>query len=172
VTAPFAPTAPPAPAPFAPPASPAQPAPFAPPSPYAPFDPFAPSAGTPAHFGETTVLGGHSAGATTVLDQGIPMVVTPHLIRIKNNERITLSKPLFRVGKEKSFADYFIGDNPAISRNHAEFSQRDGEYYVTDMNSTNHTYLNGVMVQSSVDVRLAHGDSIKFANEEFMFKLS
>jgi pSer/pThr/pTyr-binding forkhead associated (FHA) protein len=129
-------------------------------------------AARPANFGETTVLSNVAAGATTVLGvDPASQVATPHLIRTKNNERINLNKPVFRIGKEKSFVDYFIGDNTAISRSHADFTTRDGEYYVTDMNSTNHTYVNGAMIQSSVEVKLVHGTKIKLANEEFEFKL-
>jgi pSer/pThr/pTyr-binding forkhead associated (FHA) protein len=126
----------------------------------------------PANFGETTVLNNAIAGSTTVLGvDSAAQSATPHLVRIRNNERISLNKPVFRIGKEKSFVDYFIGDNTAISRSHADFTARNGEYFVTDMNSTNHTYVNGVMIQSSTEVKLAHGARIKLANEEFEFRL-
>lgn len=124
------------------------------------------------NFGETTVLGGGNVGETTVL--GVAPVATqpkPYLIRLKNNEKINLDKPVFRVGKEKSYVDYFIGDNTAISRSHANFITRDGAYFVVDTNSTNHTYVNGVMAQSNVETPLSHGDKVRLANEEFEFKL-
>lgn len=125
------------------------------------------------NFGETTVLGGGNIGETTVLGATSATTVqeNPHLIRTKNNEKINLNKPVFRIGKEKSYVDYFIGDNTAISRSHANFISRDGEYFVTDTNSTNHTYVNGVMIQSNVETKLAHGDKIRLANEDFEFKL-
>lgn len=124
------------------------------------------------NFGETTVLGGGSMGETTVLGVATATVQeNPHLIRAKNNEKINLNKPVFRIGKEKSYVDYFIGDNTAISRSHANFITRDGEYFVTDTNSTNHTYVNGVMIQSNVETKLAHGDKVRLANEDFEFKL-
>lgn len=127
----------------------------------------------PMNFGETTVLGGGNMGETTVL--GVSSAATvqenPHLIRAKNNEKINLNKPVFRIGKEKSYVDYFIGDNTAISRSHANFISRDGEYFVTDTNSTNHTYVNGVMIQSNVETKLVHGDKVRLANEDFEFKL-
>lgn len=128
--------------------------------------------GQSMNFGETTVLGGSNIGETTVLD-ATPSVTKPkpHLIRTKNNEIINLDKPVFRIGKEKSYVDYFIGDNTAISRSHANFIIRDGQYFVTDTNSTNHTYVNGSMIQSNVETQLSHGDRVKLANEEFEFKL-
>lgn len=133
--------------------------------------PVAPQSQT-MNFGETTVLGGGAMGETTVLGATTATVQeNPHLIRTKNNEKINLNKPVFRIGKEKSYVDYFIGDNTAISRSHANFITRDGEYFVTDTNSTNHTYVNGVMIQSNVETKLAHGDKVRLANEDFEFKL-
>ena len=127
----------------------------------------------PMSFGETTVLGGGAnIGETTVL--GAAPTATqpkPHLVRTKNNEKINLDKPVFRIGKEKSYVDYFIGDNPAISRSHSNFITRENEYFVVDTNSTNHTYVNGAMIQSNVETKLSHGDKVRLANEDFEFRL-
>lgn len=129
--------------------------------------------GQAANFGETTVLGGGAIGETTVLTaaQNPNKMIAPHLIRKKNNEKISLNKPVFRVGKERSYVDYFIGDNTAISRSHANFITREGEYFVVDTNSTNHTFVNGTMIQSNVETTIVHGDTIRLANEDFEFKL-
>lgn len=125
------------------------------------------------NFGETTVLGGGMIGETTVLGATNSTVSQekPYLVRCKNNERINLDKPVFRIGKEKSYVDYFIGDNSAISRSHANLITREGKYFVLDTNSTNHTFVNGSMISSNVEVEVKHGTKIKFANEEFEFKL-
>lgn len=129
----------------------------------------------PLNFGETTVLGGRGGaiGETTVLGGAAAATVqnNPHLIRVKNNENIPLNKPVFRIGKERSYVDYFIGDNTAISRSHANIVNHNGEFYVVDTNSTNHTYVNGGMIQSNVETKLSHGTKIRFANEEFEFKM-
>ena len=124
------------------------------------------------NFGETTVLGGSAAGETTVL-LASPVVaeVKPCLIRIKNKETIMINKPVFRIGKEKSYVDYFIGDNAAISRSHANIVSRNGEYFVVDTNSTNHTYLNGRMISSNTENRLESGSVVRLADEDFEFKL-
>ena len=128
--------------------------------------------GQAANFGETTVLGGGTVGETTVLGAGVtPVKNDPHLIRSKNNEKIPLNKPVFRIGKERSYVDYFISDNTAISRGHANIVNHDGVFFVVDTNSTNHTYVNGVMIQSGVETKLAHGDKVRLANEDFEFKL-
>lgn len=123
-------------------------------------------------FGETTVLGGGGIGETTVLGSTTETsIVAPHLIRTKNNEKIPINKPVFRIGKERSYVDYFIGDNTAISRSHANIVNHNGEFYVVDTNSTNHTYVNGGMIQSNVETKLSHGTKIRLANEDFEFRL-
>lgn len=130
--------------------------------------------GQSMNFGETTVLGGGmgAAGETTVLNaQPQQNQIVPHLIRSKNNERISLNKPVFRIGKERSYVDYFIADNAAVSRSHANIINRDGNFFVVDTNSTNHTFVNGAIIQSNTEVELKHGDKICLANEDFVFNL-
>lgn len=125
------------------------------------------------NFGDTTVLGGGSIGETTVLN-AVPQaaqIVMPHLIRAKNNEKIMLNKPVFRIGKERSYVDYFVADNTAVSRSHANMISRDGEFFIVDTNSKNHTYVNGTMIQSNAETKIVHGDKIRLANEDFEFKL-
>ena len=134
--------------------------------------PVAPQPISSANFGETTILGGGSAvsGETTVLNAGT-VAPKPYLLRMKNNERIMVDKPVFRIGKERSYVDYFIADNTAISRSHANIVSRDGEYFIVDTNSTNHTYVNGTMIRSNTETKLAHGTKIMLANESFEFML-
>ena len=127
---------------------------------------------TTGNFGETVVLNSTTIGKTTVLNQSPQEVkIKPHLIRAKNNERINLDKPVFRIGKERSYVDYFVGDNSAISRSHCNIITKNGEFFIVDTNSTNHTYVNGGIVPSNEEVRLAHGTKVRLANEEFEFRL-
>ena len=127
-------------------------------------------------FGETTVLGGGTDGETTVLsdfgaDAQAISVKQPFIIRMSNNEKISVNKPVFRIGKERSYVDYFIGDNSYISRGHANIISRDGRYFIVDNNSRNHTFVNGDIITSSTEVELKSGDTFKLANEAFEFKL-
>lgn len=124
-------------------------------------------------FGETTVLGISNNGETTVLSANMMQQAQrkPYLLRTKNNEKILVDKVVFRIGKEKSYVDYFIADNTAVSRSHANIITRDGAYFVMDTNSTNHTYVNGGMLQSNVETKISHGTKIRLANEDFEFKL-
>jgi len=126
------------------------------PVPQAPVQPVVPYFGSD---GETTVLN---------VSQQMTMPAAPYLIRSSTGETVVLSKAVFRVGKDRDFVDYCISDNSAISRRHANFMVRNGDVFVIDTNSTNHTFVNGVMIRSNTEVKLTHGDEIRLANEDFM----
>ena len=100
-----------------------------------------------------------------------PVSVEPYLTRVKTGERISLNKPVFRIGKEKSYVDYFIADNTAISRSHCNIHTENGEYFIEDTNSTNHTYINGKIINSNIKTKLTNGDKVRLANEDFIFSL-
>ncbi len=122
-------------------------------------------------FNETTVLSVDMAiGETTVLNAD-PSRPNPCLTRVRTGEKIRIDKPVFRIGKEKSYVDYFIADNTAISRSHASIHTENGEYFIEDTNSTNHTYINGNLISSNVKTKLTNGDKVKLANEDFTFSV-
>lgn len=123
------------------------------------------------NFGETTVLNQGTMGMTTVLNQSMKPVDSPYLYRERTAEKIQIVGEILRIGKEKSFVDYYIGDNRAISRNHANVINRNGQFYVIDKNSTNHTYLNGQQILSNEEIEIHSGDLIKLGDEVFEFKI-
>lgn len=129
--------------------------------------------GSSMNFGETVVLNAGMTGDTTVLNTSMLNHVpdTPYLTRVKTNEKVHINKPSYRIGKEKSYVDYFIGDNTAISRSHANILERGGEYYIVDTNSTNHTYVDGQMVPSNQEYPIKSGAKIRLANEDFIFTI-
>lgn len=118
--------------------------------------------------GETSVLNS-GAGETTVLGggQSIPTAV---LTRKKNNERVTISKAVFKIGKERRRVDYCISDNSNISRAHADIVFKNGAFYIVDQNATNGTFVNGSSVAAGSEVMLKNNDIVKLADEEFQFK--
>ena len=93
------------------------------------------------------------------------------LRRLKNNERISINKPEFTIGREKNKVDYCILDNRSVSRTHIKINFYAGRYYITDLNSANHTYVNGNLLAPKQNVELRHGDRIKLSTEEFEFLL-
>lgn len=123
------------------------------------------------NFGETTMLTMHSIGETTMLVHNPVQRVEPYLLRLRTRERIALMKNPFRIGKEYTYADYIVTDNPAVSRSHAYIINRDGAYYIVDTNSKNHTFLNGMMLRSNTEMLLSDNDKLCFADEEFEFHM-
>lgn len=115
----------------------------------------------------TTVL--NEEEGTTLLKTAEP--VYPYLIRLNTYEKVMVNKPVFRIGKEKSYVDYFVINNNAVSRIHADIitDAENGHYYVKDNNSTNHTFVNGTMIVTNQNTEILDGDAIMFANEPFEF---
>lgn len=82
---------------------------------------------------------------------------------------ITIEKSMFVIGRAKE-ADFILGDSQGISRKHACI-QYDGNYfYLTDLKSTNHTYLNGAELKPGEKHALKNGDEIRIAKEKMIFR--
>lgn len=96
----------------------------------------------------------------------------PRLLRVLTDERICINKPVFRLGKEKSYVDYYVTNNIAVSRSHADIITRGNRYYVRDLNSKNHTYINEEELQVGIENEIFNGDRLKLGNEEFIFYTS
>lgn len=95
----------------------------------------------------------------------------PTLFRLSTEETISINKPVFRLGKERSYVDYFVSNNNAVSRSHADIITRSNKYFVIDLNSKNHTYLNFQMLPVQVETEIQDGDRLKLGNEEFVFNI-
>lgn len=109
--------------------------------------------------------------ATCLLNEKSSAAYYPTLFRTLTQERILINKPVFRLGKEKSYVDYFVTNNIAVSRSHADIIARNGHYFIKDLNSKNHTFVNGVKLPINTETEIHDGDSIKLANEEFVFNI-
>lgn len=131
------------------------------------------AAGQDGDFGNTSYFMNDGEGEGTVIMNQTrnQQQLAPHLFRRKNNERIPLNKPVFRLGRDFDFNDYAILDNKFIGHTHCHVISRDGEYFVQDDNSKNHTSVNGAVISSGTEVKITHGDTICLADEEFEFKL-
>lgn len=95
----------------------------------------------------------------------------PYLIRLNTYEKISVDKPVYRIGKEKSYVDYFVMSNNAVSRVHADILTENNRYFIKDNNSTNHTFVNGTMISQNVKTEIFDGDAIMLANEPFEFHI-
>lgn len=62
--------------------------------------------------------------------------------------------------------DIVLNDN-SISRRHAQIEKNNEGFYITDLNSTNGTYVNGLLIDT---YKLASGDVITLGNTVLIFK--
>ena len=105
---------------------------------------------------------------TTLLEND-EQVHFPSLFRVLTEENISINKPVFRLGKEKSYADYFVSNNNAVSRSHADIITRGQRVFVIDLNSKNKTYINDLLIPVQQETEIFNGDRLRLANEEFIF---
>ncbi|MBQ6380011.1 MAG: trypsin-like peptidase domain-containing protein [Clostridia bacterium] len=115
----------------------------------------------PAGSEGTTLLSGNM---NTVANSGAC------LINLSTNERVAITKPYFKIGKDASRVDYCV-KNPAVSRFHASIVTKGNQYYLIDNATTNHTYVNGSMISPNVEIRIFNGAKITLADEKFEFRI-
>ena len=110
------------------------------------------------NFGETVVLSANIVtGPATLVSREPGELATIYL-----QEELTV------IGKMETAADAVI-DLPTVSRIHAKIRKRDGEYYLTDLNSRNGTSVNGKMIKSSEEYCLQDQDEVDFAQARYVF---
>lgn len=109
--------------------------------------------------------------ATGLLVENNANVRFPTLFRVLTEETISINKPVFRLGKERSYVDYFVTNNIAVSRSHADIITRGNKYFVKDLNSKNRTYINDQELPIHMEVEIHDGDRLKLGNEEFVFNV-
>lgn len=123
--------------------------------------------------GGTVLLRGEEESGTVLLqEEGTVLLQQPgiaaHLQRKRTGEQVEVRGSEFRIGKDIA-ADYSVSDNKAVSRHHAVICCNGGTFSIRDENSTNHTYLNGRMLEPGRMEVLSDGDVIRLADEEFEF---
>ncbi|MBR2553513.1 MAG: FHA domain-containing protein [Aeriscardovia sp.] len=105
-------------------------------------------------------------GATEILDEGIAGIALvykgndyPLRIEIKNGNCI--------IGKQKESVDQVIPFSKAVSRVHCKVMFDNGEAGITDLGSSNGTFVNGKRLEKDEIVSIKAGDKIKIANLDF-----
>ena len=80
---------------------------------------------------------------------------------------LRIQKESFLIGKKKDAVDGWLKAR-GISRIHARISREEDCYYLTDLNSTNGTFLNGGRLGVNEKARLRPGDSVGFADVRYV----
>ena len=119
---------------------------------------------------ETTLL----EEGTTLLEENettlLRETISARLIREKNGDSVRVCGTTFSIGKS-SDNDLCLSDNRTVSRRHALICEENGNYFIMDVGSTNHTYLNGEALIPNDKTELRNGDVVKLADEEFKFQI-
>lgn len=87
----------------------------------------------------------------------------------KNKKHIELTKFPFTVGKMAGCVDCVLADE-SVSRIHARFERVGDVIQLTDMNSTNGTYRNGLRMQPQETVEIEPGDEIRFGKLNYCYR--
>ncbi|MDR0500077.1 MAG: FHA domain-containing protein [Coriobacteriales bacterium] len=74
------------------------------------------------------------------------------------------------VGKAIDNSGFTISDNPAISRRHITIAIADGNYVISDLWSSNGTWIGDKRLESGVGYVLMPGDIVRLADENFTFE--
>ncbi len=87
----------------------------------------------------------------------------------KNKKHIELTRFPFTVGKMAGCVDCVLADD-SVSRIHARFEKVGDVIQMTDMNSTNGTYRNGLRLQPQETVEIEPGDEIRFGTLRYCYR--
>lgn len=94
----------------------------------------------------------------------------PQLIHEQTGEVIALKTFPFYLGRGKEYTSYSI-ERDGISRLHFCIRERESQYFLSDLNSTNGTFINGMEVLPGTEQKIVSQDMIRAGGEEFLFSL-
>lgn len=88
---------------------------------------------------------------------------------VPENQDISVGYMPFVIGKHEGLADYIL-DKPAVSRFHVRITEKEGQCFLTDLNSTNGTKVNGRLLAANEEITLNEGDEVRIAEERYFWK--
>lgn len=84
---------------------------------------------------------------------------------------VIISKSSFLIGRDPE-ADFLFQEQNGVSRRHACIRLEGGEYYLSDLQSRNHTFLNGLELKEKEQRLLKNGDEIMLGKVKLVFHRS
>ena len=87
----------------------------------------------------------------------------------RNKQHIELKRFPCTIGKMAGCVDHVLADN-SVSRIHVKFERQGDRILMTDMNSTNGTYKNGLRMEPQETVEIEPGDEIRFGNLHYCYR--
>lgn len=98
--------------------------------------------------------------------QALPSDAPAGHLRADDGTLVQLNRPVIRMGRHPECE--IVIPTPGASRQHAEIEFREGHWVVTDLNSGNGTFVNGVRVKSQP---LTPGDEVRVDQTRFTFNV-
>ena len=86
-----------------------------------------------------------------------------------NEDNILLTEFPFFIGKSGEKTNYRIEDS-TVSRFHARIDKEENELWLTDLNSTNGTFLNGIRLLPYDRIKVDRGDFIVISRKRYEFR--
>lgn len=84
---------------------------------------------------------------------------------------IAVTKDEFVIGKKAELCDGVVSFNKMISRCHCRINKYGNQYTVTDLQSSNGTFINGLRLQPNQPYPIKNGDVIRMANSDFQVSI-
>lgn len=108
-------------------------------------------------------------GNTVFFDESRAAEYKLYAVDRRNKQHIELRQFPCTIGKMAGCVDYVLADN-SVSRIHAKFDRQGDRVLLTDMNSTNGTFKNGLRMQPQETVEIEPGDEIRFGNLNYCYR--
>lgn len=125
------------------------------------------SAAEEDHFGTTVMIDReHRPGLTDVQAS-----VKAELECVGFGKTVPLKTMPFVIGRSSQGVHLCIADNKTVGRRHAVISYRDGWFYITDLKSLNHVYLDDKQIQPETETQLYDKARIMLGSEAFVFHM-
>lgn len=91
------------------------------------------------------------------------------LVSVTGNLEIPIGYFPFLLGKSKEMADFCLNE-PGVSRLHVKLEKSSGGYFITDLNSTNGTRVNGKLLEANETCPLPLDSEVEIASGRFWFR--
>ena len=86
-----------------------------------------------------------------------------------NGKTATISEQPLIIGRDTNQVGFALTDDFNVSRRHAQIRREGDRFILTDLNSSNGTYVNGQSVRGDVEIK--PGDRLRFGNQELVFEI-
>lgn len=97
------------------------------------------------------------------------MLAKKEYVLVGENREYKLDTFPFLIGKDKERVTLMLKDR-SVSRIHARFLLEDGILYLEDLHSTNGTYLNDLLLEPHVRMKVKRGDFLQFGKTELSLR--